>query len=308
MISGTPAFTAITEFDTLLQVLIASTLIFGLAYLLNALNYTLIRALEGYPFRTQFPFDTWEQAYRNRASTVRDHIKQCTNAISDVEGILPDVFPRQAQAPFKEHRKALQSRKNALVIEQLYAYPINGWRILPTSLGNVIAAAEDYPQLLFGIDSVLMWPYLRPILTKSGYAKFIEREKSAFDLLMNSMVLTIVLGLEISCSRYLRLRSFTAAALLICNVRSSDCPPILPVLARGRRMGDYNPDCLRTTSPSIARVPWLASTEHLRRRVVVLEQCDDFFRDPANASTSDGSKTLFDYAGDEDSILVRVEN
>ena len=106
--------------------------------------------------------------------------------------------------PFGEERRKLRQQydelewqQSALVGERIFHYPESYSRVLPTKLGNIIAAAEEYPERLFGIDTVLMWPYLTPTLTKSGYAKYIENEKSIFDLLLNSTVLLALLGLEI---------------------------------------------------------------------------------------------------------------
>ena len=45
------------------------------------------------------------------------------------------------------------------------------------------------------MDSVTLWPFLRPILTEEHYAEFIVREKAVMDFLLN---LIVVLGVFLS--------------------------------------------------------------------------------------------------------------
>jgi len=107
--------------------------------------------------------------------------------------------PLPERPPLREEQEVLRAEKHLLEAEKLFMYPANKWRILPTRLGNIIASAEDYPQQLFGIDTVLLWPYIVPTLAENGYSKFVEREKAIFDLLLNTTVLVAVFGLEIGC-------------------------------------------------------------------------------------------------------------
>jgi hypothetical protein len=43
-------------------------------------------------------------------------------------------------------------------------YPSEGYRIMPTSLGNVIRAAEDEAGNTYGLDTVITWPILYEVL------------------------------------------------------------------------------------------------------------------------------------------------
>jgi hypothetical protein len=76
-------------------------------------------------------------------------------------------------------------------------FPSEETPILPTTLGNTIAAFEDYPWTRYGIDAIVLWPRLLPTLTKENYAAYVEREKAALDFALNICFLLLVLGVEI---------------------------------------------------------------------------------------------------------------
>lgn len=48
--------------------------------------------------------------------------------------------------------------------ELMYHYPTNTKEILPTALGNRLRAAEQYPQTHYGLDGIIVWPRLWPLL------------------------------------------------------------------------------------------------------------------------------------------------
>lgn len=85
----------------------------------------------------------------------------------------------------------LASHKKALAGEIGDRLPTDEDFVLPTPYGNVIAAAEQYPKKLFNMDTIVLWPYLVPTLTKNGYAQYVVREKSMMDFLIN---LAFILG------------------------------------------------------------------------------------------------------------------
>jgi hypothetical protein len=65
-------------------------------------------------------------------------------------------------------------------------------RLLPTTLGNVLRAAEDRAALRYGIDSVTLWPRLFPLLP-ADYAGGIEDEVTQLDVSVR-LVVTWLLG------------------------------------------------------------------------------------------------------------------
>jgi hypothetical protein len=75
-------------------------------------------------------------------------------------------------------------------------YPIDKERILPTELGNVIAAFENYTQGRYGINSVSMWSRLVPILQENKYIENYISQKSVFDLNLNLTISVILIGIS----------------------------------------------------------------------------------------------------------------
>jgi hypothetical protein len=192
----TQAYVLVMALDPAMRTLALATSVIFLAYMVNALNYVLIRLLEGYPLREQFPFD-WLQVYNRRQLAKKD--ERCFVDLPDqIAGLETDIVGMENNNP---QREKTRQRQTDLMIQQLtlaqqllYYYPQDPLRVLPTDFGNVIAAAEEYPFRLFGMEAVLLWPLLTPTLTKNGYAKFVEQAKAVLDLLLNSLILVVIFG------------------------------------------------------------------------------------------------------------------
>lgn len=165
-----------------------------LAYLLDAANMNIIRLLEGYYFSDQFPFDVFRKHNQ-------DHVEQTVTQIRQLESWI-DMLTEQAE---REHN--LKRRKEQLLLADQLAdhhdrllrqitdkYPEDTEYVLATPFGNVIAAAEQYPRKAFGMDAIVLWPFLRPILTEKNYAQFVVREKAVMDFLVNLTVVLAIFG------------------------------------------------------------------------------------------------------------------
>ncbi|MFJ9032591.1 hypothetical protein ACIRQP_29490 [Streptomyces sp. NPDC102274] len=76
--------------------------------------------------------------------------------------------------------------------ETLYLhYPLPGTTVSPTRLGNVLRGAEDYPRTRYGIDAVLVWPRLFPLLPAQFTATFAS-SRARLDAALAAATLSVV--------------------------------------------------------------------------------------------------------------------
>jgi hypothetical protein len=77
--------------------------------------------------------------------------------------------------------------------------PMREHHIAPTALGNVYAIAEEYPFDRYGIDSVLLWPRLRPLLDKADpdHVERLVNQKTVLDMTLSLSLLSGLFGLEL---------------------------------------------------------------------------------------------------------------
>ncbi len=163
------------------------------SYILVVLNIPIIRFFEGYPL---LPTKIGKRLQVSNHRRVQYLQQQIENLDKKVRSFEADVN-EQSGDELVEIRQA-ELERNAFNLELSWLYPHHQtWRILPTRLGNVIAAAEEYSGHLYGLDSVVFWPFLAPILERKGYAPFIEREKAVLDFLLNMSVVSLFFGCEL---------------------------------------------------------------------------------------------------------------
>jgi hypothetical protein len=193
-----------------------------LGYALTIVNIPLIRLFEGYPWRT-----TWLGAFFVRRQEARR---------KELEGRNPGLEEKITRLNERITRYEAGHRRRDHLAEGLAA--LNEWLrmerrlrkqeirdyfpdetpTLPTTLGNTIAAFEDYPWTRYGIDAVVLWPRLLPTLTKENYAAYVEREKAALDFALNTCFLLLVLGVEIVYVGLLFGGDFIDWVIAICSV------------------------------------------------------------------------------------------
>lgn len=138
------------------------------AYLLKAFTYPLIQLYEGYwplwlrGHATRWAQWRWERLWKKRAKAWRDR----------------DLV----------HYVALQARL-------YHGYPYSKQCILPTRLGNVVRAAEDYPGTAYGMDGVFWWPRLWPLLPV-GVQNGVQDSVASMLALLNSTTLIGCVAIE----------------------------------------------------------------------------------------------------------------
>lgn len=206
-------FPRFIEFDlTGLQattLIVSTTLI--ISYLLNALNYPLIRLLEGYILREWGPMIQLRSRQQDRYKQYLTKLDVMERRLAKISVRLPSNFDFEKKYEPAEIRQWVPYIQTAyqewadtrydyssLRSDMEAEYPSNPKAILATPLGNVIAAFEEYPYTRDGMDSIALWPRLLPVLRKSHYLDFVVQEKSTFDFLLYMMAVTFLLGPELA--------------------------------------------------------------------------------------------------------------
>ena len=218
----------ICEFDSLsitAKLLIAVLFALVIGYTLTIINVPLIRLFEGYPF-----FNTWygklmRQWHKERAKELERRVQEFSKLemrliklrerIESLENkwevckkgckiddpvriqLYTEIKSLKSEEENLEQIMKEKALEKAICEAELRNYfpPDRSW-ILPTKLGNMIFAFEEYPRTRYNIDSVTLWPRLLPILTKVNYAVYVEREKAALDFALNTCFLFLILSIE----------------------------------------------------------------------------------------------------------------
>jgi len=155
----------------------ALVLVTILAYLLQPLTRTVVRIYEGY----------WPLALRDRAVS------------------FPLFGERQIWKGRSKERKNAEEKRDwsAYNFQQArlyYEFPSREDRLMPTRLGNVIRAAEDYSKASYGMDSVFWWPRLWPLLPEA-LRKDIDESLTPLVAMLNFS--SLILLISLACIIYL---------------------------------------------------------------------------------------------------------
>ncbi len=92
------------------------------------------------------------------------------------------------QIGWRKPRRATRHQEEFWVL-----YPEAERPFMPTRLGNVIRAAEDYTELRFGADYLLVWPRLAHLCTERFIQDY-EMERAKVDLLLVVSTLSALFG------------------------------------------------------------------------------------------------------------------
>jgi hypothetical protein len=210
-----PALFPAIQIDSAAGITLVISASLMISYTLYAFTYPLTRLFEGYPLRSIDLFQGWHRKHKNRWLDLNLKLEQLRETVRGVR-----IYLHRQDLSTAERRKwervlqALVRMQVNLESEYDAQYPSTLDQVLPTSLGNILAAFEDYPRTRYGMESIDLWTRLLPILRDTKYIDFVAQEKTAFDFLRNTSVVMIVIGLELF---YLALfMGSVGAALLIC--------------------------------------------------------------------------------------------
>jgi hypothetical protein len=96
----------------------------------------------------------------------------------------------------EEAELALREQRSTLHQQLFMRYPQPPVQPLPTRLGNVVRAAEQYPRVRYGLDPVVIWSRLQPVLPKE-YAESVRSAKVGVDLLCTLATYMCLFGLPL---------------------------------------------------------------------------------------------------------------
>ncbi|MGW6443149.1 hypothetical protein [Lentzea sp. NPDC055074] len=123
-----------------------------LSLLVQPLQLALVRLLEGgWPRFTAGPFRWWQRRRRGRLA-------------------------RAAQAGSEDPAEVQRAGQAAVLLRQ--RFPHAGHLVRPTALGNVLTAMEDHAGRAYGLDAVVVWPRLYPVLGDQVRAVVSDRRDS----------------------------------------------------------------------------------------------------------------------------------
>jgi len=183
--------------DTATAVIIgAASLI--ISYVLNAFNMPIIRLFEGYIMGETplaYALRTFEMAtFHRHHKRVREYTDK-VNVITRKENtwVYSKVLTPSRQLALNRWKDGWQSRIDHECERLEERFPPFPEYVLPTSLGNAIAAFEHYPRHRYGIDMIRLWPRFVPTLLENKYASFIESEKAILDFLVNLLFCAILI-------------------------------------------------------------------------------------------------------------------
>src|ERR1022692_4545722 len=160
----------------IISITFAVILLTGLLYNLNAL---ILGLYQGYPFRESLIGKYLIRLHKKHLqdlSLSRERLRACVRAGKRV-GIDSTLITD------------LQDRQMKIAQNLSARYPKEANLVLPTRLGNVVRASEEYARQQYGMDTVFLWPRLISVMPKD-YSQGVDDAKSSVDFFLNSSVLS----------------------------------------------------------------------------------------------------------------------
>jgi hypothetical protein len=169
------------------------------AFLTIGLRVRTTQWLEGYGPDTG-PGGAVRRWLRNRQEARFDALLRRDLRLEEQQLEVRDALGKEpAPADFKaltdEEARLAASRLD--VHNVLAALPSDRARLLPTRLGNMLRGAESYGQERYGVDAVLIWPRLSPLLP-AGAASAEADAGTVLDLMVTLTVSGLLFGVPIA--------------------------------------------------------------------------------------------------------------
>jgi len=163
-----------------------------LSYIFYAFNFPILRLLEGQKLKWLPPHDWLSAAQKKYHTWLQSELDWREKRLSAIENRLYTPERYTVDPEWRQLSTDVMRRKREFDRD----FPANVESVLPTALGNTIAAFEDYPRTRYGMESIALWPRLVPVLKEKNYLEFVTQEKTVFDFMLNTGLVVGVLGLE----------------------------------------------------------------------------------------------------------------
>ena len=169
--------------------------------LLMALNTIIIRLYEGaFGWQKHFLLRPFQLRNQRLAEALYGELVKLKEAYTRILAEL-SVAPEGAERTQLEQKRASLALEIQRVHEEvkqrapIQRLPRRLEMVKPTALGNAFAVIEEYPYERYGMDGMLFWPRLRPLVDEQ-YATALVNTKMVLDLLLNLSLLAGVFGAE----------------------------------------------------------------------------------------------------------------
>jgi hypothetical protein len=149
-----------------------------LSALLYSLDTQLIQMYEGYPWQGSL-LGRWRTAVQRKR----------LRALQRRAGVLFELL-RDPDTPDADLLDVVRSETE---IRLPMEFPGHEEEVLPTRLGNVLRAFEQYPSVQYGMDAIYLWPRLVAVIPPA-YATPIGDARTSLVFLLTLSFLTMVLG------------------------------------------------------------------------------------------------------------------
>jgi hypothetical protein len=174
-----------------------------LSFLLHALNMPIIRLWEGYILGNTRLVQKLREGQLDHFDELSNTAKLYKSRVQEIGKELEELEERLVDDPDDEEVRELERWKNEWadrrreLLERLEdRFPPSRQYVLPTSMGNTIAAFERYPFERYRMDPIQLWTRFVPLLAARNYAVFVQNEKAILDFLINLLSVSVLIFAE----------------------------------------------------------------------------------------------------------------
>jgi hypothetical protein len=171
-----------------------------LGILLLALNAVIIRFFEG-----AFRWEQWLLSPLTKRQ--KEKARSLYGKLVGLKGYYTSTLQELLVLPPGQKRESAEQRRVSLTLEiqkehdridkeaPLQTLPRRAEMVLPTSLGNAFAVLEEYSYERYGMDAMIFWPRLRPLVEEPFETQLVNT-KVVLDMVLNVALLAGIFGVE----------------------------------------------------------------------------------------------------------------